>query len=570
MPAFKPHSTATVDQPWDGPGNKANAKSGQTRSYYGRIFAWYDPQGDEGVKETYKFVHHEVAADGTPGPANTIGCSAGIAVLNGGRGGTTIPAADREGVHAHLAKHLKDAKKEVPPLKGLDDGGYPLTFESIQDKAWALLPAKLEEIAVLIESRLAGQKIEFPAAARGKSGNAAGDRYQVQGGVAVIPVYGVLDKRMNLMMEISGGTSTQLLARDIRQALADPQVQAILLDMESPGGSVDGTKEVADQIFAARGQGKPVIAFANGLMASAAYWIGSAADAVVANATAQVGSIGVAMMHVDRSGLDEKMGLKRTAIYAGKYKRLASDEKPLSESGQAYLQSMVDEYYGIFLDAVARNRGVDAETAHIQMADGRLFIGKKALKAGLVDKIGTMEDALAMAIKMGGKQNMDLKTLKAQHPEVYGEAKAEGAAEMTLEAFLENQPKAADHLRTEGESRERTRVMEILEVNGDAAVSIQAIKEGTSAPDTMKLLLQAEKNGRAKSLKDLAAAAPPVVGTQPPKVEMHTDSERDADIPIEKIALKEWEADSKLIKEFGKFETYLAYRRAESQGQVTK
>jgi ATP-dependent Clp protease, protease subunit len=116
MPAFKSHTTATVDTSWDGPGNKTNAKIGENRAYYGKIFAWYDPDMPEDQKGTYKFIHHEVAADGTPGAANTVGCSTGIGVLNGGMGGTTIPEADRQGVYDHLAKHIIDAGKEAPPL----------------------------------------------------------------------------------------------------------------------------------------------------------------------------------------------------------------------------------------------------------------------------------------------------------------------------------------------------------------------------------------------------------------------------------------------------------------------
>jgi ATP-dependent Clp protease, protease subunit len=120
MPAFKSHTTATVDTPWDGTGNKTNVRKGENRAYYGKIFAWYDPDQPEDNKGTYKFIHHEVSADGTPGAANTVGCSTGIGVLNGGMGGTTIPEADRQGVYDHLAKHITDAGKEAPPLNKAD------------------------------------------------------------------------------------------------------------------------------------------------------------------------------------------------------------------------------------------------------------------------------------------------------------------------------------------------------------------------------------------------------------------------------------------------------------------
>jgi|GEM_PF-1319874 len=115
--AIASHSTATSTGAWDGPANEARARSGENAAYYRRIFAWADPEGDPTVKATYKFVHHEVDADGNPGAANVRGCQTGIGVLNGGRGGTTIPDADRQGVWNHLARHLRDADVEPPELK---------------------------------------------------------------------------------------------------------------------------------------------------------------------------------------------------------------------------------------------------------------------------------------------------------------------------------------------------------------------------------------------------------------------------------------------------------------------
>jgi uncharacterized protein len=117
MGAIAVHHTKTTDEPWDGPAAKANLKLDGSESYYRSAFAWQDPDGDATKKASYKFIHHEVASDGTVGAANLTACSSGIAVLNGGRGGADIPDGDRKGVHAHLAGHLKDAGKEAPELK---------------------------------------------------------------------------------------------------------------------------------------------------------------------------------------------------------------------------------------------------------------------------------------------------------------------------------------------------------------------------------------------------------------------------------------------------------------------
>lgn len=279
----------------------------------------------------------------------------------------------------------------------MNDHNYSLAFSSVQDKVWGLHPAKLAELTALVVRLMLGERVEFLEAAAAKNGNRAqDDPYQVQGGVGVIPVYGVLDKRMNMFNNISGGTSYELLAQALQAALADPNVQAVLLDVDSPGGAVDGLKTLADQILAARDQ-KPVVAFANGQMSSSAYWLGSAANQVVAEPTALVGSIGVALTHFDRSAQDAQRGIKRTAIFSGKYKRIASDERPLTQEGQDYLQGLSDTYYGLFLDAVAKHRGTNAATVHATMADGRDFVGKQALDVGLVDQIGTKAYALALA-----------------------------------------------------------------------------------------------------------------------------------------------------------------------------
>jgi signal peptide peptidase SppA len=444
--------------------------------------------------------------------------------------------------------------------------------KTILNRAWALHPGKLEELGLFIERRLAGDKLEVPAAAA-KPGGKAKDAYEVRDGVAILPVYGILDKRMNMFMNFSGGTSTELLARDFHKALSDPRVQAILLDVDSPGGSVDGTKELADLILASREGGKPVVTYANGLMASAAYWIGAGAQFIVAPATAEIGSIGVALMHYDYSAADAMVGVKRTVITGGKYKRIASDEKPLSKEGQEYLQGMVDDYYALFVEGVAAARGFDPETVHERMADGRIFVGKKALKAGLVDKIGTFNDALAIARAKGGAmpKNMTKTQLAEGNPELYAQIKAEGAGEVTLETLLKDQPQAADKLRAEGRDagvkEERARVVEILEDAGLAGISLKVIQDGSDPKAALKLFLKHQDQVKAEALAALGVQAPPVVGTDPPKVETHTETGDGA--PIETRAKAKWDKDPKLRDQYlNRFETFLAFMRGEEQGSV--
>jgi signal peptide peptidase SppA len=267
----------------------------------------------------------------------------------------------------------------------------------ILNAPWAIIPDKLAEIQEIYRVRVERAEIDIAAieAQIGKPLNNQRKPYTVQGGTAIIPIEGVIAKKMNLFTQISGGTSSQLLQQDFAEAMNDPDVHSILLSIDSPGGTVDGTQAAADQIFAARGK-KPIIAVADGVAASAAYWIGSAADSMYTSGdTTAVGAIGVVARHTDYSQREKSEGIKVTEITAGKYKRIASEHEPLSVEGRASIQEQVDHIYSIFVDSVARHRGVDPQTVADGMGNGKLFLGKQALKVGLVDGVLTQAALVA-------------------------------------------------------------------------------------------------------------------------------------------------------------------------------
>lgn len=264
---------------------------------------------------------------------------------------------------------------------------------------WAITPIMLSEIKGIYKRHMHGPKIDLAAVEARLGGPLPGPTkgYDIVDGVAVIPVDGVLAKRMNLMTQISGGTSMQILGQDFQEAIDDPAVRSIILNVDSPGGTVDGTQELSNQIFAARGK-KPIIALADGTMASAAYWIASAADQIfVSSDTAQVGSIGVVANHVDVSGAEAQSGEKTTEIAAGRYKRIASQYAPLSPEGRQSIQDQVDYTYSVFVNDVARNRGTTPEAVVEDMADGRIFLGQQAVDAGLADGVSTLSELIARA-----------------------------------------------------------------------------------------------------------------------------------------------------------------------------
>lgn len=384
-----------------------------------------------------------------------------------------------------------------------------MLIDMIQNKAWALHPDKLAEINAFLENRL--KNPNYSAAEEIKALTVSGDSetegkpYSIVNGVAVIPVVGTVSKRFNMFMKISGGVSTEMLKKNVAQAVEDKKVRGIVLDIESPGGAVDGTKELADFIFESRAK-KPIIAYANGLMASAGYWFGSAANAIVTNETAIVGSIGVALTHYDLSARDKADGVVRTEIFAGKYKRLASSEKPLSEEGKEYLQSMVDHIFSIFVEAVSRNRGITQEQA-LNFCNGKEFIGKEALENGLVDRIGTLQTAIDLVIERS-KTRMDLTTLQKDHPDLYAQVVDIGKAEASKGLSEQIQVAVGE---------ERTRVTEILKAQGDASETLKAVESGMSVGDAYKGFYLAEKNNRSEGLNAMAAEATKPVKAGEPK-----------------------------------------------------
>ena len=264
------------------------------------------------------------------------------------------------------------------------------------------MPAKLEAIADFIMLKAAGGTLTEAeiSAIRAAAPPPEGTR---NGAVAVLPMFGVLRNRTNLLAEMSGGTSVEMLSKQFASLVADPNVSAIVLDIDSPGGSVAGIPEFAAQIAAARDV-KPVVAVANTLAASAAYWLGSAASEFVATASAEVGSIGALMVHEDVSAQDAMLGVKTTIISAGKFKTEGNPYEALSDEAHASLQARVDEAYGQFTADVAKYRGVDASAVRgAQYGDGRVLSAKNALKSGMIDRIATLDETVARLLRPQGR-----------------------------------------------------------------------------------------------------------------------------------------------------------------------
>lgn len=246
--------------------------------------------------------------------------------------------------------------------------------------------AKLDTIMGVLMPRLRGEALPFAQGAVTASYDVTPE------GIAIIPVFGTLVRRTVGLEAQSGLTSYASLGQQLAEAVADPKVRAILLDVDSPGGEAGGVFDLADQIFAAR-KAKPIWAVANEEAFSAAYAIAAAASKVYVSRTGGVGSIGVIAVHLDQSQAEADAGLKYTAIYAGARKNDLSPHEPLSDPARATLQTEVDRVYEMFVATVARARGLAPDA--VKATEAGLFFGADAIAAGLADKLGTFDDALA-------------------------------------------------------------------------------------------------------------------------------------------------------------------------------
>ncbi len=396
---------------------------------------------------------------------------------------------------------------------------------------WAITREMHEEVLGIYGRHLRGEKIDV-AALEARLGVQLKNQQQAtsvdERGVAVISVEGVLAKRMNLFTQISGGASTQLIGTQFAQAVADPNVTKIVMLFDSPGGTVDGTQQLAEQVFAARGA-KPIVGVVDGMCCSAAYWIASACDTLyITSDTAQVGSIGVIATHVDRSMAQAQSGVKVTEVKAGRYKGQGSPNAPLG-AAEVTMQDAVDKLYKTFVTDVARNRGVSVDEVQ-DMAEGRVFLGQDAIAAGLVDGVATLDAVIAqlaagnpaaslIAANPGVGSAASNKTeevtdmftvekVKTDAPDVAAALIAEGAAQAAKDAGTARVAALA-----EGAAGERARLtgIEAQALPGCEALVAEAKADPKVTPEAFAMKVVAfmkQRNSKAlANLQDDAAEA---------------------------------------------------------------
>lgn len=228
-----------------------------------------------------------------------------------------------------------------------------------------------------------------------------------RGGVAIIPVVGPIFRYANLFSAVSGATSIQTLATDFSSALNNPDVKAILLNIDSPGGEANGVAEFAEMVYTARGT-KPIWAYVGGVGASAAYWIASTADQIIAHETALLGSIGVVVAVPNGQG-DAEM-----EFVSSQSPRKRPD--PTTEEGRVDIQYIIDSLAQTFVETVARNRNVSVDTVLVDFGQGALLVGRDTVAAKLADRMGTFEQTLAELSAKGAQAG------RAQVPAAFASA----------------------------------------------------------------------------------------------------------------------------------------------------
>jgi signal peptide peptidase SppA len=409
-------------------------------------------------------------------------------------------------------------------------------LSAIARQPWAITPDGLELVLGIAERSISDKQAVLAAPTeRRESG-----KVQMRDGVAVISVMGPIFPRADFFTDISGATSIETLALRFGEAVAADDVKAIVLHVDSPGGQIVGVHEFANQIYAAR-EKKPVVAYAAGMNTSAAYWISSAASKIVAEETALLGSIGVVAAWTDDKEARKSAGLKDYEVVSSQSPNKRLD--PESKEGRAALQRILDETADIFIADVARYRGKRAGTVTEQFGQGGVMLAAEAVKVGMADEIGSLEDVIAALsnadgvsgsgsddrIAVNNKETcMDKVELAKKHPELLAAIRAEARAQAETE-LAETHQKQLEAvalnmvaLMSAVAGKETAEKVGKLAAAGFTAGQIEAIAPLLAAPAASEEQEQGEKDagpdGRAEILAALRkASAGPVNTTVAPR-----------------------------------------------------
>lgn len=318
---------------------------------------------------------------------------------------------------------------------------------------------------------------------------------EVRDNVAIIPIIGPIFRYANLFTRISGATSIEDLSTDFEKAIENPNVKKIILNIDSPGGQVNGTSELANMIFEARGK-KEIHSYIGSTGASAAYWIGSAAESITIADTAVAGSIGTIISIVDSKGHYERQGYTFYDFVSRKSPN--KNLSPGSPEGQERILKLLDSITETFLNAVSLQRSYTKERVESDFGQGDIFTGYDAVEAGLVDSVGSFEGLLSKIItkKIYGGLNMGDEQIKDVSPAPEAKEPKENDTPITKDSVSALYPEIANSLREDGAKSERERIKGI-EANSMPGYDEQLAEmkyDGKTTPEqAASKILQLEK-----------------------------------------------------------------------------
>lgn len=465
---------------------------------------------------------------------------------------------------------------------------------------WAVMPATLGMIVDVVRRESPLAREEWPRYAALERKPADGyKRAAIVDGVAVLPIAGVIIPKADRFAEISGATSLETAGIDLAHALADPDVRAVVLEIDSPGGSVFGVDAFAQKVAAA---GKPVVAFTDGLMASAAFWIGAAAREIIADKSAQIGSVGVVGAVRMQVAPDRDGEFAFEIVSSGAPFKRAD---PRIAEHAAAIRERLNDYEGQFVAALATYRRTTPEAVLEKFGRGMTFIAGRAHAAGMIDRMGSLRDAIARARALSDPQSpaahnraADAGAITAgptpqeEHDTMSKPAETGGApatpapppaaaapaATVTIPpaapaATAPATPPAVavDSAASIGAAvkaeRERAKAIRAAALPGQEALAEEAIETGLTVEQFAVSALAHEKAKGAVHIKNRRQAEQALAPIAPGAAVPASPSPAAGALPAtEEAAKKQYAADAALQREFGTEATYLAFVRGERRG----
>ena len=442
-------------------------------------------------------------------------------------------------------------------------------------KYWAIEPDILKSLCCLDEIK----SLSFQSERRLSNTRSV----LIRDGTAIIPLYGPITARSDLFSFFFGGTSLADLAKDFQVALGDDQVKAILFDIDSPGGVALGPSEMADAIFKARGK-KPIWSYVGRNCSSAAYWIASATEKIIANPSALLGSIGVVTTIPVQEQPDSE-GYKNIEIVSSNAKQKRPD--PRTEEGVAEIKRELNDLESQFIEAIARYRNVTVNTVKNDFGQGGVLIGKNAVASGMADSLGSYEEVIAelnqkistnTQHKFMSKETIERSAItadfiKLEFPEIAEKLAKENSEKIRSETKENSFAEGKKAGFNEGIEAERKRILAIEEaaLAGHEDLTAKAKQDGGMTAEKLALQIVAREKQRGTKYVESQKEAEKEMPKVDPSFESTSQEKTkvDKDAPLEDRAKAEWQNDSKLRSEFGNdYDAFLSFKKASENNQV--